>query len=54
MIKAIAEGKESMPSDPARRAVYEAQLERYEEKKERKQEAANVDGSAAAVREAAR
>ena len=47
VIKAIAEGKESMPSDPARRAVYEAQLEKYQEKKEQKQEAANVDASSA-------
>ncbi len=47
VIKAIAEGKQSMPSDPARRAVYEAQLERYQEKLERKQEAANTDPSSA-------
>jgi uncharacterized protein (DUF1800 family) len=48
VIKAIAEGRESMPSDPARRAVYEAQLERYQQKKEQKQEAANADPSSAA------
>ncbi len=48
VIKAIADGKQSMPSDPARRAVYEAQLERYEEKKEQKQEAANADPSSVA------
>ena len=47
VIKAIAEGKQSMPSDSARRAVYEAQLERYQEKKEQKQEAANTDPSSA-------
>ena len=47
VIKAIAEGKQSMPSDSARHAVYEAQLERYQEKKEQKQEAANTDPSAA-------
>ena len=47
VIKAIAEGKQSMPSDSARRAVYEAQLERYQEKKEQKQEAANTDSSSA-------
>ncbi len=39
MIKAVAEGKQSLPSDPARRAVYEAQLERYQQRVERKQEA---------------
>ncbi len=43
VIKAIAEGKQSMPSDPAKRAIYEAQLERYQEKKEQKQESANGD-----------
>ena len=47
VIKAIAEGKQSMPSDSARRAVYEAQLERYQEKKEQKQGAANADPSSA-------
>ncbi len=46
MIKAVAEGKQSLPSDPARRAVYEAQLARYQEKMERKQDAANADPSA--------
>ena len=45
VIKAIADGKQSLPSDSARRAVYEAQLERYQEKKEQKQEAANTDSS---------
>ncbi len=46
VIKAIAEGKQSMPSDSAKRAVYEAQLERYQEKKEQKQQAANTDPGA--------
>jgi len=32
IIKQVAEGKEPMPSDPARRAVYEAGVERYEGK----------------------
>lgn len=48
VIKAIAEGKQSMPSDSARRAVYEAQLERYQQKQEQKQEAANGDASSTA------
>jgi uncharacterized protein (DUF1800 family) len=43
VIKAVAEGKRPLPSDPAQRAVYKAQLERYEENQERKQEAANTD-----------
>jgi uncharacterized protein (DUF1800 family) len=46
VIKAIAEGKQSLPSDAAKRAVYEAQLERYQEKKEQKQEAASADPAA--------
>jgi len=40
IIKQIADGKASLPHDPTRRAVYEAQLQRYEDKKERKEEAA--------------
>jgi uncharacterized protein (DUF1800 family) len=40
VIKAIADGKQSLPSDPARRAIYEAQLERYRDKQEQKQNAA--------------
>jgi uncharacterized protein (DUF1800 family) len=38
-IRQIMNGKKSMPSDPARRAVYRVQLARLEEKKERKEEA---------------
>jgi uncharacterized protein (DUF1800 family) len=48
VIKAIAEGKQSIPSDSARRAVYEAQLERYQQKQEQKQQAANADASSTA------
>ena len=51
VIKAIAEGKQSMPSGSAKRAVYEAQLERYQEKKERKQESANPDSPATVASE---
>jgi uncharacterized protein (DUF1800 family) len=43
MIKAVADGKQSLPSDPLKRAVYQAQLERYQNKTERKQEAGNSD-----------
>jgi len=55
LIKAVAEGKQSLPSDPIKRAVYQAQLERYQEKKDRKQEAANIDpaGSDATVKKGA-
>jgi len=38
VIRAVADGKQSLPSDPVERAVYVAQLERYEEKQEKKQE----------------
>ena len=40
MIKAIANGKQSLPSDPLKRAIYQAQLERYQDKEERKQQTA--------------
>jgi uncharacterized protein (DUF1800 family) len=43
MIKAVADGKQSLPSDPMKRAVYQAQLDRYQNKQERKQETANSD-----------
>jgi uncharacterized protein (DUF1800 family) len=36
LIKAVAEGRLPMPSDPAQRAVYEAQIERYRQRQERK------------------
>ncbi len=36
IIRAIANGKASMPSDPVQHAIYEAQLERFQEKQERK------------------
>jgi uncharacterized protein (DUF1800 family) len=40
MIKAVADGKQSLPSDPLKRAVYQAQLERYQDKEDRKQQTA--------------
>ncbi len=36
LVKAVAEGRRSMPSDPQERAVYQAQIERYREREERK------------------
>jgi uncharacterized protein (DUF1800 family) len=42
MIKAVAEGKRALPSDPLKRAVYQAQLDQYEEKQERKAENAAI------------
>ena len=40
MIKQVMDGKKPMPSDPARRAVFEVQIARLQEKKEKKEEAA--------------
>lgn len=42
VIKQIADGKAELPRDPTKRAVYEAQLDRYENKQERKEEAAKL------------
>src|SRR3984885_1929245 len=39
-INQVRNGKKSMPSDPARRAVFEVQMARQEEKKGRKEETA--------------
>ena len=39
MIKAVAEGKRPLPSNAEERAIYQAQLARYEEKQEKKQTA---------------
>jgi uncharacterized protein (DUF1800 family) len=51
LIKQIADGKAELPRDPTKRAVYEAQLQRYEDKQERKEEAGKnstaADASAA-------
>src|SRR5712671_2589256 len=41
LIKAVMEGRKSMPSDAAKRAVYQVQIARQQEKKERKAEVAN-------------
>ena len=36
VIKAVADGKQPLPSDPLKRAVYEAQMEKFEQKQDRK------------------
>ena len=36
IIKQVAEGKVPMPRDPARRAIYEAQIQKYEDQQNRK------------------
>jgi uncharacterized protein (DUF1800 family) len=38
IIRAVANGKYPMPSNPVEHAIYEAQLERFQEKQERKQQ----------------
>lgn len=42
LVRAIANHRMGEPSDPARRAIYEAQLARYDEKMEQKEEAATT------------
>jgi uncharacterized protein (DUF1800 family) len=49
VIKQVADGKLAMPSGGARHAVYMAQMERYEEKISRKQEAGNATPQAAST-----
>ena len=46
VIKQVAEGKASLPRDPTKRAIYEAQLQRYEDNQERKAEAGKSAGQA--------
>jgi len=48
-VRQVKDGKRAMPSDPARRAVFQVQLARLEEKKERKEDA--VKNAAAAAPE---
>jgi uncharacterized protein (DUF1800 family) len=38
MVKQVMDGKKSMPSDPARRAVYQVQIARLQDKQEKKEE----------------
>ena len=54
MIKAVADGKQSLPSDPLKRAVYQAQLERYQDKEDRKQQAGIAGADKVAEDERAR
>src|ERR1700731_3121381 len=44
LIKQIADGKASLPQDPTKREVYEAQLQHYEDKQERKDKGAAATG----------
>src|SRR5579872_3600787 len=54
MIKAVADGKQSLPSDPLKRAVYQAQLDRFEDKENRKQQTAIAGADKVAEDEQAR
>ena len=47
VIKAIEQGKQAIPSDPMKRAVYESQVERLQEKQENKAGQANVQADQA-------
>ncbi len=46
LIKQIADGKAWLPQDPTKRAIYEAQLQRYEDKQERKDKAIKSEAAA--------
>ncbi|HYL94679.1 MAG TPA: DUF1800 family protein, partial [Terriglobales bacterium] len=50
LIKAVADGRQSLPSDPQERAIYEAQLQRYQRKEEQQAalHSASSDSSASA------
>jgi uncharacterized protein (DUF1800 family) len=41
VIKQVSEGKASLPHDPMKRAVYESQLQKFDDKKEKKADAAD-------------
>ena len=48
LVKAVMEGKQKLPSDPVKRAVYEAQIDRMEHKDEEKKTAASAGNTFAA------
>ena len=54
LIEAVAHGKEPMPSDPTRRAIYEAQIERYEHRQANKNAETNGGGDASMMSDAQR
>jgi uncharacterized protein (DUF1800 family) len=47
MIKQVMDGKRPMPSDPARRAIYQVQIARFEQRQEKKQERSTVASATA-------
>ena len=46
LIKQVMDGKRSMPSDPARRAIYQVQIARFEQRQEKKRELKETVASA--------
>ncbi|MGZ4787252.1 MAG: DUF1800 family protein, partial [Terriglobales bacterium] len=44
LVKAVQMGRVAMPSDPAERAIYQAQMQRMDQKQEQAQNAAQQDG----------
>lgn len=48
VIRAVAEGRESLPSDPTKRAIYSAQVDRFRVKESTKQESSKPDANSAA------
>ncbi|MGH9651652.1 MAG: DUF1800 family protein, partial [Terriglobales bacterium] len=44
LLRAVAQGRASMPSDPEKRAVYEAALERYRDRRQRQQQEGSRNG----------
>ena len=53
MIKAVEQGRRSVPSDPMKKAVYESQLQRYQERQQGKVGQPNGDGNANEANDAA-
>jgi len=47
VIRAVAEGRESLPSDPTKRAIYTAQVDRFRVKESAKQESPKPDAESA-------
>ncbi len=55
IIRQVAEGKAPMPRDPTRRAIYEAQVQRYEDRQDRKSAAeqkSSIAGNSSAGQDA--
>ncbi|MGD1078148.1 MAG: DUF1800 domain-containing protein [Candidatus Sulfotelmatobacter sp.] len=48
MVKQVMDGKRPMPSDPAKRAVFQVRMARLQEKQEQKQEQRNQEAAASA------